>query len=62
MEELEWVATVTFNRAIDFYCAGEDEMCKKLAAKAINISSFCPDGGALQDLLEKKLLGLSWDA
>jgi hypothetical protein len=55
------VATIAFNRAVDFYCAGEDVMCKNWAAKAINISSFCPDEGMLQDVLEKKLLGLNWD-
>jgi hypothetical protein len=52
---------MAFNRAIDFYCAGEDVPCKIWASKAINIASCCPDGGGLQGLLEKKLLGLSWE-
>jgi hypothetical protein len=47
---------------VDYYCAGEDEACKIWAAKAINIASFCPDQGGLQGLLEKKFLGLNWNA
>jgi hypothetical protein len=59
-EELEWIATTSFNRAIDFYCATDDEACKNWAGKAITIASFCPDDGALQNLLQEKLLGLNW--
>jgi len=61
VEELEWIATTAFNRAVDFYCAGEDVLCKNWAAKAITIASLCPGDGALQGLLEQKFLGLSWD-
>ena len=59
-EELEWIATTAFNRAIDFYCLGNDGKCRDWSGKAVNIASFCPDNGALQSLLQEKLLGLNW--
>lgn len=61
-DELEWSSTMAFNHAIDLYCKGDDNACKRWAAKAIGISSFCSDNGALQGVLEGKLIGLSWDS
>ncbi|KAI9739411.1 MAG: hypothetical protein M1818_005099 [Claussenomyces sp. TS43310] len=60
-EELEWVATTAFNRAVDFYCVGQDTACNAWASKAIKIASLCPDNGALQHVLEEKFMGLRWD-
>lgn len=57
-EELEYIATTAFNHAVDFYCLGEDTACKSWAEKAISIAGFCGDRGALQGLLQEKLVGL----
>lgn len=42
-EELEWLATTTFNRAIDFYCASDDVRCKLWAEKALAIAAIFDD-------------------
>ncbi|KAG4436689.1 hypothetical protein IFR05_007837 [Cadophora sp. M221] len=59
-EELEWMATTAFNRAVDFYCAGDDEIAKDWAGKALNISQYCSDEGSLERLLQSKLLELKF--
>ncbi|RDL39259.1 uncharacterized protein BP5553_03599 [Venustampulla echinocandica] len=60
-EELDWIATKSFNHAIDLYCNGQDEACKTWVGKALNITHFCDDGGALERLLQNKLMGLKFD-
>ncbi|KAL8757342.1 MAG: hypothetical protein Q9184_004228 [Pyrenodesmia sp. 2 TL-2023] len=60
-EELEWIATTTFNRAIDFYCASQDEASRRWAEKAISLADFGDDDGQLHELLQNKYLGLAWD-
>jgi len=60
-EELEWLATTTFNRAVDFYCVSQDEACRRWAEKAITLASCGRDGGELHKLLESKYLGLQWE-
>ncbi|KAL8960327.1 MAG: hypothetical protein Q9193_002951 [Seirophora villosa] len=60
-EELEWIATTTFNRAIDFYCASQDEACRSWAGKAISLAHLGDDHGHLHDLLQNKYMGLAWD-
>lgn len=60
-EELDWIATKSFNHAVDLYCNGQDEACKNWVGKALNIAHFCDDGGALERLLQSKLLGLKFD-
>lgn len=60
-EELEWIATTAFNKAVDFYCVSEDENCRLWAVKAIGIAHCCPDGGVLESVLQDKFLGLNWD-
>lgn len=59
-EELEWMATTAFNRAVDFYCAGDDEIAKDWAGKALNIAQHCSDEGSLERLLQSKLLELKF--
>ncbi|KAF6237882.1 hypothetical protein HO173_004083 [Letharia columbiana] len=59
-EELEWLATTTFNRAIDFYCTSQDVPCRLWAEKALALSNLCEDGGALHEVLQQKYQGLSW--
>ncbi|CZS99376.1 related to SPO22 Protein involved in completion of nuclear divisions during meiosis [Rhynchosporium agropyri] len=58
-EELEWVVTTAFNRAVDFFCAGDEQTAKDWAGKALNIAQCCADGGGLERLLQSKLLELN---
>ena len=60
-EELEWIATRTFNHSVDLYLAKNDEECKDWAGQALNIAHFVPDGGALERLLQSKWAGLKFD-
>ena len=59
-EELEWLATTSFNRAIDFYCSSEDAACRRWAERALGLSNLCEDGGALHEVLQQKYQGLAW--
>ena len=59
--ELEWLATTTFNRAVDFYCSRQDDDCRRWAAKAIGLVTLLQDGGALHEVLQKKFMGLAWE-
>ena len=60
-EELEWLASTAFNRAIDFYCTSHDAECRDWAEKALELSMFCEDG-ALHEVLLLKYQGLSCHA
>ncbi|KFY01778.1 hypothetical protein V490_00767 [Pseudogymnoascus sp. VKM F-3557] len=60
LEELEYVATNAFNRAVDYYCTGEDDACRRWAGKAVGVAGFCADGGGLRSLLQEKLVGLQF--
>lgn len=68
-EELEWLASTTFNRAVDFYRVSADAECKRWARKAIEVAELVDrgsnkgndyDGVGLAGLLRGKLgvLGL----
>jgi hypothetical protein len=59
-EELEWMATTSFNHAIDCYSAHEIERAKEWATKAINLAHYCHDG-RLEEILQSKYLRLSFD-
>ncbi|PQE27929.1 hypothetical protein CJF30_00009126 [Rutstroemia sp. NJR-2017a BBW] len=56
--ELDWLATKSFNHAIDLYIADQDDACRRWAEKALNVAKMCADGGALYELLKGKLAGL----
>ncbi|OCK77725.1 SPO22-domain-containing protein [Lepidopterella palustris CBS 459.81] len=60
--ELEWLATTSFNRGVDFYCASDDENSRVWAEKALVLASVAEDGGILRDLLMEKYSGLRWEA
>ncbi|KAE8352675.1 meiosis protein SPO22/ZIP4 like-domain-containing protein [Aspergillus coremiiformis] len=59
-EEIQWMATVAFNRAVDLYLMSDNEGCRRWAEKAIQLADF---GGleceALGKLLREKLGKLS---
>ena len=61
-EEMEWLATTAFNRAVDFYCASQDAECRRWAEKALRLGRAVPDGGRLGELLQEKFLGLAWES
>jgi hypothetical protein len=58
--ELEWLATTSFNHAIDYYMREDDSKCRMWAEKAISLAQWAEDGGALRELLMKKFSGLVW--
>jgi hypothetical protein len=59
--ELEWLATTSFNHAIDYYSQNNDEKCKAWAEKALTVSQWAEDGGRLNRVLMEKYSGLVWD-
>lgn len=60
-EELEWVVTTTFNRAVEFYSTSQDKACRRWAEKAISLADLNNDGGLLRQLLQTKFMNLTWD-
>jgi hypothetical protein len=62
-EELEWIATTAFNRAIDFYCANDDQACKDWVEKALAVSEELVDvdNGDTKRLLKENYLALGLD-
>jgi hypothetical protein len=59
-EELEWLATTSFNHAVDYYTRENDDQCKIWAEKAMGLAQWAEDGGKLRDLLMQKYGGLVW--
>ncbi|EAW14087.1 uncharacterized protein ACLA_071200 [Aspergillus clavatus NRRL 1] len=59
-EELDWLATTAFNRAVDFYLASADEDCRRWAESAFALADLVKtDGGALGRLLRHNFAKLS---
>ncbi|KAF2745815.1 SPO22-domain-containing protein [Sporormia fimetaria CBS 119925] len=58
--ELEWLATTSFNHAVDYYVQENDAKCKQWAEKAITLAQWAEDGGALRKLLMERYSGLMW--
>ncbi|GLA60559.1 hypothetical protein AtubIFM55763_001592 [Aspergillus tubingensis] len=54
-DEIRWLSTVAFNRAVDYYLAAADADCRRWAGKAINLANMAKDDGALGRLLRGKL-------
>jgi hypothetical protein len=59
--ELEWMATSSFNRAIDYYVGNNDAKCKAWAEKAIMVAQWLEDNGQLRDLLMEKFAALQFN-
>lgn len=62
-EELEWLSTTTFNRAVDAYCSNDEESCRQRVEEALNVAERLGrrDGGRLKDAMlkrAKELLGV----
>ncbi|EEH42224.2 uncharacterized protein PADG_07044 [Paracoccidioides brasiliensis Pb18] len=60
-DELEWLSTTAFNRAVDFYMKPDDASCRRWAQKALDLAGLMHDGGLLYKVLREKLEGLKWD-
>lgn len=60
-EELEWLATTTFNRAVDFYLSKEDVASRQWADRAVVVAGLALDKGLERVLLEK-YQGLRWES
>jgi hypothetical protein len=60
-EELEWLATSAFNRAIDFYLASDDVTSQRWCGRALDIARLVGDNGALYSVLQEKYACLTWD-
>lgn len=56
--ELEWLATSSFNHAIDHYVGDNDAKCKEWAEKAMTLAQSLEDNGQLRDLLMGKYSAL----
>ncbi|GIJ88879.1 hypothetical protein Asppvi_007807 [Aspergillus pseudoviridinutans] len=53
-DELKWLATMAFNRAVDLYLASADEDCRKWGEIAFTLAGFVKDdGGALLRMLRQ---------
>ncbi len=59
--ELEWLATSSFNRAVDYYLQENDAKCKEWAEKAMTVAQWLEDDGKLRDLLMSKFSALQFD-
>ncbi|GIJ98495.1 hypothetical protein Aspvir_000612 [Aspergillus viridinutans] len=53
-DELKWLATMAFNRAVDLYLASADEDCRRWGEIAFTLAGFVKDdGGALLRMLRQ---------
>jgi hypothetical protein len=52
--ELEWLATTTFNRSVDYYVQDDDQKCKMWAEKSFMVAQWLPDDGELRDVLMQR--------
>lgn len=59
-EELEWLATTAFNRAVDFYLESVDAESRRWVQKALDLAAMMRDGG-LKRVLKSKAEELQWD-
>ncbi|KAF1835983.1 SPO22-domain-containing protein [Decorospora gaudefroyi] len=60
--ELEWLATTTFNRAVDFYLQEDDDKAKLWADKAFVIAQWMDDDGVTRDFLMARFSDLKFSA
>lgn len=54
-EELEYLATVTYNRAVDAFVAEDEAHCRRLGDVASELAGFMGDGGRLQGTIGRNL-------
>ena len=63
-QEMEYLATMTFNRAIDAYCDSNEALFDKLARQALQMADVLQDAGQQhahwRELFASKLQTLGW--
>lgn len=53
-DELKWLSTMAFNRAVDLYIASADEECREWGEIAFTLADLIKDdGGALLRMLRQ---------
>ncbi|CAI6268821.1 unnamed protein product [Periconia digitata] len=57
--ELEWLATTTFNHAVDYFVQENDAKCKEWAEKALALAAWA-QGEGLRHVLMDKYSQLTW--
>ncbi|KAI4944815.1 hypothetical protein J4E91_008503 [Alternaria rosae] len=58
--ELEWLASTTFNRAVDFYLSEDDVKTRKWAEQAFIVAQWIDDKGAMRDFLMDRFANLKF--
>ncbi len=58
--ELEWLASTTFNRAVDYYLQEDDLNTKKWADQAFLVAQWIDDNGAMRDFLMERFANLKF--
>jgi hypothetical protein len=56
--ELEWLASTTFNHAVDYYLQEDDVKTKKWADQAFIVAQWIDDKGAMRDFLMERFAKL----
>lgn len=59
--ELEWLATSTFNRAVDYYLQENPAKCKKWAEQSFVLAQQLEDDGLVREFLLEKYSGMQFD-
>jgi len=60
--ELQWLATMSFNRAVDYYVQGDEGKAKRWADKAFVVAQWIEDEGRTRDFLMDRFSSLQFSA
>ncbi|KAF2741108.1 SPO22-domain-containing protein [Polyplosphaeria fusca] len=58
--ELEWLASTSFNQAVEYYLQENEEKCNTWADHALNVAQWADDGGRLRNALLERRKALVW--
>ncbi|KAL9084962.1 MAG: hypothetical protein Q9165_007828 [Trypethelium subeluteriae] len=53
-EEIEWLASMAFNRSVDCFCASDDDGCRLWAEKALGLAKASKETGSLYTTLQTR--------
>jgi hypothetical protein len=59
--ELEWMATSSFNIAVDYYVSENDTKCREWAQQAMVLAQHLEDDGQLRGLLMQRFSALQFN-
>ncbi|KAF2233241.1 SPO22-domain-containing protein [Viridothelium virens] len=60
-EEIEWLASMAFNRSVDCFCASDDDGCRLWAEKALGLAKSSKETESLYTTLQSRYSALRWD-